>query len=178
MLPGDLSPKSNNCWVYEVEKMKKTIIRRGLLGFPLGIAIGFVITVIISVYIGDGLFHPVTPELIKTMDNELNAVIFQTILCGIMGTGFSAASVIWEMDSWSLARQSVTYFMIACVIMFPISYSANWMRHSTGGILSYIAIFIVIFILAWLIQYFIWKSKINKINDKFKNSNGNSASTK
>ena len=42
------------------------MIQRGLLGFPLGIAIGFVITVIISMCIGDGSFYPVTPELIDT----------------------------------------------------------------------------------------------------------------
>ena len=42
--------------------MKKKMIQRGLLGFPLGIAIGFVITVIISMCIGDGSFYPVTPE--------------------------------------------------------------------------------------------------------------------
>ena len=51
--------------------MKKKMIQRGLLGFPLGIAIGFVITVIISMCIGDGSFYPVTPELIDTMKNEL-----------------------------------------------------------------------------------------------------------
>ena len=95
--------------------MKKKMIQRGLLGFPLGIAIGFVITVIISMCIGDGSFYPVTPELIDTMKNELNAVILQTILCGILGTGFAMASVIWEIDSWSLAKQSGIYFSIACV---------------------------------------------------------------
>ena len=98
--------------------MKKKMIQRGLLGFPLGIAIGFVITVIISMCIGDGSFYPVTPELIDTMKNELNAVILQTILCGIMGTGFAMASVIWKIDSWSLAKQSGIYFSIACVTMF------------------------------------------------------------
>ena len=73
--------------------MKKKMIQRGLLGFPLGIAIGFVITVIISMCIGDGSFYPVTPELIDTMKNELNAVILQTILCGILGTGFAKVRV-------------------------------------------------------------------------------------
>ena len=59
--------------------MKKQLINRGLLGFPLGIAIGFVITVMISMTKGDGVFYPVTPELIETMGNELNAVILQKI---------------------------------------------------------------------------------------------------
>ena len=59
--------------------MKKKMIQRGLLGFPLGIAIGFVITVIISMCIGDGSFYPVTPELMDTMKNELNAVILHSL---------------------------------------------------------------------------------------------------
>ena len=131
------------------------MIQRGLLGFPLGIAIGFVITVIISMCIGDGSFYPVNPELIDTMKNELNAVILQTILCGILGTGFAMASVIWEIDSWSLAKQSGIYFSIACVTMF----------------LSYVGIFVAIFVITWLVQYFVWKRKVKRMNDGVRKSN-------
>ena len=152
--------------------MKKRIIQHGLLGFPLGIAIGHVITVLISICAGDERFYPVRPELMTAAGNELNAVILQTMLCGILGTGFAAASVIWEIDSWSLARQSGIYFAIVCIMMFPISYFANWMPHSTGGVLSYIGIFIAIFVFVWFIQYFFWKRKIRQINDGIKKSSG------
>lgn len=151
--------------------MKKNIIKRGLLGCPLGISIGFIITVLISICVGDGSFYPVTPELIETMGNELSAVVLQTVLCGIMGSGFAMASVIWEIDSWNLAKQSGIYFAIACVVMFPIAYVTNWMKHSAAGILSYVGIFVVIFIFVWAIQYFAWKSKIKKMNDGVKNNN-------
>ena len=151
--------------------MKKKMIQRGLLGFPLGIAIGFVITVIISICIGDGFFHPVNPELVNKMGSELNAILIQTGLSGIMGTGFAMASVICEIDSWSLAKQSGVYFAIACVIMFPISYFANWMPHSTGGILSYVGIFVAIFVITWLVQYFVWKRKVKRMNDGVRKSN-------
>lgn len=144
--------------------MKKKIIMRGLFGLPTGIAIGFVITLIISACIGNGSFYPVTPELIDTMGNELNAVILQTVLCAVMGVGFAAASVIWEFDSWSLAKQSGIYFMIISVIMLPIAYVTNWMKHTALGVLSYVAIFVAIFIIVWLSQYLLWKRKINKMN--------------
>ena len=119
--------------------------------------------------IGDGSYYPVTPELICSMGNELNAVILQTVLCGVMGSGFAAASVIWELDSWSLARQSGVYFMIACIIMLPIAYITNWMEHSIAGVLSYVGIFIVIFVVVWLAQYLSWKHKIKRMNDCFRN---------
>ena len=144
--------------------MKKKMIMRGLLGLPTGIAIGFVITLIISACIGNGSFYPVTPELIDTMGNELNAVILQTVLCAVMGVGFAAASVIWELDSWSLAKQSGIYFMIISVIMLPIAYVTNWMKHTVLGVLSYVAIFVAIFIIVWLSQYLLWKRKIKKMN--------------
>ena len=144
--------------------MKKKIIMRGLFGLPTGIAIGFVITLIISACIGNGSFYPVTPELIDTMGNELNAVILQTVLCAIMGVGFAAASVIWELDSWSLAKQSGVYFMTISVVMLPIAYVTNWMKHTILGVLSYVAIFAAIFVVVWLSQYLLWKRKIKKMN--------------
>ena len=150
--------------------MKRKLILRGLFGFPVGVAIGFVITIIISVCVGDGSFYPVTPELIVTMGNELNAVILQTVLCGIMGAGFAMASVIWEMDSWSLAKQSGIYFSVACIVMLPIAYVTNWMKHTVGGILAYVGIFVVIFLVVWLIQYSAWKRIIKKMNDSIKKS--------
>ena len=85
--------------------MKRKIIMRGLFGLPTGIAIGFVITLIISACIGDASFHPAAPGLIGAMGSELSAVVLQTALCAVMGAGFAAASVIWEIDSWSFFRQ-------------------------------------------------------------------------
>lgn len=148
--------------------MKNRIIKLALIGFPVGIVIGFVITLIISACIGDGFYYPVTPEFIGFMGNELNAVILQTVLCGIIGSGFAMASVIWDIDSWSLAKQSAIYFLIACIIMFPIAYITNWMKHSIAGVLSYVGIFVVIFVIAWLVQYLSWKRKIKRMNDCFK----------
>ena len=152
--------------------MKKKLMMRGLFGFPVGIAIGFVITIMISVCVGDGGFYPVTPELIASMGNELNAVILQTVLCGIMGTGFAMASVIWEMDSWSLARQSGIYFTVACIVMLPAAYAANWMKHTVGGVLSYVGIFAAVFFLVWLVQYFAWKRRIRKMNASLQRNGG------
>jgi len=148
--------------------MKKKILLRGLLGAPLGIAISYLITVIISLSIGNGLFYPVTPQLIEMTGSELNAVLLQTLLSCIVGAGFAMASVIWDMDAWSLAKQSGIYFAIICVVMFPISYFAGWMPHTVIGTVLYILIFVVIFIMVWLIQYYTWKNRISKLNDKFK----------
>ena len=130
--------------------MKKKIIKRSLLGFPLGITMGYLITILISLGWANGY----------------NAVILQTILCGILGVGFAASSVIWEMDSWSVAKQTGIYFSIISVIMLPIAYFAYWMEHSVVGFLIYFGIFALIFAVIWIIQLGIGRYNVRKMNEK------------
>jgi len=151
--------------------MKKKMMKRMWIGLPVGIAMGYIITLIISACIGDGAFYPVAPEFAEKMGNELNAVILQTVLCGVIGVGFAAASVIWELDSWSLAKQSGAYFLVIGIILLPIAYVANWMQHSVVGFLSYIGIFAGIFFAVWLSQYLCWKKRIEKMNDRVRHEN-------
>ena len=151
--------------------MKKKIMKRIWIGLPVGIAMGCIITLIISACIGDGTFYPVTPEFAEKMDSELNAVILQTVLCGVIGVGFAAASVIWELDSWSLAKQSGMYFLVIGILLLPIAYVTNWMQHSVVGFFSYIGIFVGIFVAVWLSQYLCWKQRIKKMNDRVRHGN-------
>ena len=146
--------------------MKKKIIKRSLLGFPLGITMGYLITILISLGWANGYYSPCVPELISLMGNEINAVILQTILCGILGVGFAASSVIWEMDSWSIVKQTGIYFSIISVIMLPIAYFAYWMEHSIVGSLIYFGIFALIFVVIWIIQFGIGRYNVRKMNEK------------
>ena len=151
--------------------MKKKIMKRMWIGLAVGIAMGYIITLIISACIGDGTFYAVAPAFAKKMGYELNAVILQTVLCGVLGVGFAAASVIWELDSWSLAKQSGVYFLVIGIILLPIAYATNWMQHSVVGFLSYIGIFIGIFFAVWLSQYLCWKQRIKEMNNRVHREN-------
>ncbi len=83
----------------------------------------------------------------------------------ILGIGFSASSVIWKIEDWSIVKQTGIYFVIVSAIMMPIAYFTHWMEHSIAGLLSYIVIFVFIFIIIWIIEYVIWKYNVNKINE-------------
>lgn len=165
-------PVSDRIWGYEVTAMKKTLLCRGLVGLPLGVALGQIITLIISACVGDGRYYPVAPELTEAMGGELYAVLLQTALCAVMGSGFAMASVIWQMDTWSLARQSGVYFLVSCVLLLPIAYAANWMKHTIGGVLGYIGVFVACFLVVWLLQYLAWQRKIRVMNDRIGGDGG------
>lgn len=150
--------------------MKKDIIYRTLLGFPLGVFIGYLITIILSHIFAGEYYSPCVPSLIDTFGNQINAVTFQAALCGILGSSFAAASLIWEVESWSLLKQTVIYFIVTSLSMMPIAYFTHWMEHSLAGFLIYYLVFIAIFIVMWVVQYFIWKNKIKSLNHKLKQS--------
>ncbi|NLL63416.1 MAG: DUF3021 domain-containing protein [Ruminococcaceae bacterium] len=146
--------------------MKKKVFLRALLGFPVGITIGYAITIIASLVSAGGYYSPCPPALVETMGNEINAVAFQALLCGLLGSAFAGSSVIWEMEHWSIAKQTGIYFVITSAAMLPIAYLANWMPHTAIGFFSYFALFTFIFIVVWLIQYLIIRSKVKKMNSK------------
>ena len=145
--------------------MKEKILFRGAIGFPIGISIGYGITILISVIFAGGYYSPCVPELIAAMGNEINAVIVQALLCGLLGTGFGASSVIWEIDNWGIVKQTGIYFLIVSVIMMPIAYFNYWMAHSIVGFLSYFGIFTFIFVIVWITEFFIGKHNVRKMNE-------------
>lgn len=145
--------------------MKKKIVLRSLLGFPLGLAIEYIITIIISLIFANGYYSPCVPELTARMGSEINAVLLQALLCGILGSVFAAASVIWEKDDWNIVQQTGIYFLIVSVIMIPIAFVTFWMEHSLNGLLSYFGIFFIIFVGIWIIQYAIAKRNVKKMNE-------------
>lgn len=145
--------------------MKKKIILRSISGFPLGLAIGYLITIIISLVQANGYYSPCVPELAVIMGNEINAVLLQALLCGVLGMGFAASSIVWEMEDWEIVKQTGIYFLIISVIMMPIAYVTYWMEHSFKGFLSYFGIFTLIFAIVWVVQYVKGRHNVKKINE-------------
>lgn len=148
--------------------MKKQVISRTLLGFPLGVFISTTITMLISVGWGNGHYLAVVPELTVQMGSELNAVILQFFLSGILGAASGGGSCIWAIGDWSLLKRTMVYLIVLSGSMFPIAWFSWWMPHSIAGALSYIAIFLAVFAVIFAIQYFFWKNKLRKMNDFLK----------
>lgn len=152
--------------------MKKKIVLRSIWGFPNGIAIGYLITIFISLIWANGYYSPCTPELISAMGSEINAVVLQALLCGLLGAGFAASSVIWEIENWNIIKQTGIYFIIISVIMLPIAYFSYWMEHSIAGVFSYFGIFVLIFAIIWIIEFVIGKRNVRKMNENLNNVKG------
>jgi len=151
--------------------MKKTVVLRSLLGAPLGLALGYLISIVISLILGEGEFSPTAPALVVAMGGELKAVVFQAVITMVYGMVWAGTSVIWEMENWSILRQTVTHLLITSLATLPIAYYLHWMDHSVRGVLVYFGIFFLIYLLIWLSQYSAMKKRIQQFNDRVKEKN-------
>lgn len=151
--------------------MKKKILIRCLLGAPIGLAISTIITIIISITVGDGTFYPVVPELITECGNEINAVVLQAICALLYGAAWAGASTIWEREDWSILRQTTTHLIICSLTTFPIAYFMRWMPHNLVGTLTYFGVFIIIYLIIWLFQYNSIRKRIKELNQTIKEKN-------
>ena len=103
--------------------------------------------------------------------SELNAVIAQMLFSFLYGGAFAGASVIWENDDWSLLRKTVTHLIIVSVCTFPVAYFCHWMGHNLISVVSYFAIFFMIYLSIWISRYFAIKRNLKEMNDKLNSTN-------
>jgi hypothetical protein len=148
--------------------MRKKILRRCLLGAPIGMTISTFIAIAISVSVGDGGYYPVVPQLAADCGGELNAVLLQTACSLLYGAAWAGASVIWEREDWSLLRQSAAHLTVCSLATFPVAYFMRWMRHSVSGALIYFGTFFAVYLLCWLCMYFAIKKRVNELNSKLR----------
>ena len=151
--------------------MKKELLFRMFIGFLGGIVLSYIITIGISVGIGEGEFYPCVPSLVERFGNEVTAVVIQTVLSALLGMGFAGCSIIWEMDEWSLLKQTGIYFGIVSILMMTVAYICDWMENSLKGALTYFAVFFVIFVVIWIVRYMVWKVRISKISAGIQKNN-------
>ena len=146
--------------------MKKEILKRCLFGAPVGMAISTIITILISLTVGDGRYYAVVPALINDMGSEINAVIVQAVLSMVYGAAWAGASVVWDAEGWSLLKMTLVHLAITSLATFPIAYLARWMPHNIGGILLYFGIFVAVYLGIWVSQYSAMKRRIQQMNEK------------
>lgn len=144
--------------------MKKKVIIRSLFGAPIGVLISLIITICISYAVGDGQFYPVAPQLEYYCGSEINAVFWQTVFSMVYGAAFGGSSVIWELENWSLTKQTAVHFTLVTLITIPMAYTMRWVDENVISWIMYLAVFIFIYFSIWLSQYLSIRARIRKIN--------------
>ncbi len=79
--------------------MLKTIVKSTFIGAAVGIALGYIAAIAMSYLLHLGYFLAYIAALPERVGGEMNAVLFQTLICALLGAGIAVA---WKM-AWNKA---------------------------------------------------------------------------
>lgn len=144
-------------------KFKKVVIVLST-GALLGIAFGYLVTLIVSAIFADGNFT-LTDQFMASYDNEVSAFMAQTVIWTIVGVIYAACNFIWE-NSWGEIKQSLVAGCIYLVTILLAAFFGGWIDWSISSVIMFIVIFFGIFIAIWIVIYLWGKNNINEINKK------------
>lgn len=86
-----------------------------------------------------------------------------TFLVGIIVTLVAGASVIYEIDNWSLIKQSVVHFVTMLVTIFPCLLFSGWFKlNNISDYIKVFGIFLFTGVVLWSIAYFIFGKILSK----------------
>lgn len=81
-----------------------------------------------------------------------------TLAVGVIIAAVSASSVIYQVDRWSLRRQSLTHLAVMVVTVLPALLLSGWFPLDTvGGALLVVAVFALVGMVLWLSLFLIMR---------------------
>lgn len=73
---------------------------------------------------------------------------------GVMVSALAGASVVYQIERWSLARRSAVHFAIMAVTVLPALLLSGWFTlDSLGGYAVVIGLFLVTGAVLWMVMY-------------------------
>lgn len=147
-----------------VRKMTlKRALLRGLIGIPIGVFINMSVMLMISLSLGKVVHYQtlISPD-------PLIAFLVNYLISIFVGFAFAFGSAIFEVEHWSITKQTFLHFILTTCVLFPSAVIAKWSRSDIVSISMYVGVFVILYLLIWLIQYSYWKKRIRRINEKLK----------
>ncbi len=126
--------------------MWKKAVLLGALGYAVGIVIG----VVIFLFNSSRNFAEALPSI---------------LLSGIPGAVAMGSSVIYGVERWSVARTTVTHFLITFGGLYLVGFALGWFRFGEPAFWIFTAAMVAAYFLVWLIQYMAYKRQVRKMNE-------------
>ncbi|WP_082232617.1 DUF3021 domain-containing protein [Halobacillus massiliensis] len=102
------------------------------------------------------------------MVNDVQAgvdIIWKNMLGSIlMGVYFSLASLLFEVENWSLLKQTTLHFLLSVAVFYTISAFTGWVPFTLGALLIGTVIFIAIYFVFWSLIGLYLKKMTNEMN--------------
>lgn len=101
--------------------MARKLLGRGFIGFLCGVAIDYIVAIIVSCQLELGYFMACLTTLPEMLGGEMNAVILQTFACGLAGFGVALAHALAGAERWRLRTRAISATVTITISLAPLA---------------------------------------------------------
>lgn len=132
-------------------------LKRALTGFVLGMAVGNLIAALTG--------HPniVSPELLQKAGDLSAALLWQTLLSGVIGAAGMGGTVLYELDRWPLLVIDLVHYALCMAVFIPVSFWLGWCEKPVELVIMAAIMFAVHFTI-FLIMCAIYRKQVRELN--------------
>ncbi|MCR5137315.1 MAG: DUF3021 domain-containing protein [Oscillospiraceae bacterium] len=149
--------------------MKKKLMIRSAIGFVIGMVLVVLIPAIFNRG-SDGTVHICSDTLIARAGSPTAALLVSLLLYGLYGACCMAGTVLYEIESWSLARATAVHYL-GVMLGYVIADLALGWRMPLKELLLIETFMTVSFFLIWLILYLRYRAMVKDLNTMQKDYN-------
>ncbi|EHJ08856.1 DUF3021 domain-containing protein [Staphylococcus simiae] len=137
----------------------------------ISLLIGLTLSIFFSVLYAQGQYYPLNPmstigQFYFTYFSEPTIMIISIVLWLLIGFVFYIGSLIFNATDWSITTATMSHFIVTYFGFLPLAILAGWFPITIINLLFFTIIFIAIYIIIWLINYFKNKRYVQAINQE------------
>lgn len=110
------------------------------------------------------------PDFVERVGNPVAAAFLQPLLIGWIGFAFGAGSVLFEVERLSFLQQGAAHLAATLPAFFAVELACFGMDN-VPGLLSFAASAALSYAATWLIQYFVWRAKVRRLDREIRRRN-------
>ena len=122
---------------------------------------------ILGIFIGAGFWYLGAGEALAA-SSQPNDLTLHLLLSGVLGMVANGSSVLYEIETWSIARATITHFIIAMGIFYAVAFTLRWFAPTDPVCWIMSVVLIIVYFIIWMIQYLIYKHRVNRMNEELK----------
>ena len=133
-------------------------LKRAGFGFVLGMAVGNLIAALTG--------HPniVSPALLERAGSLSNALVWQTLLSGLLGAAGMGGVSLYELEDWPLLRTTMVHYAIYIVTFILCALALGWCERP-AEFLVMAAIMAAIHFTIFLIMCARYRAQVRELNE-------------
>jgi len=136
----------------------KTVLRRALIGFVIGMAVGNLIAAL------TGHSSLVSEKLLTRTGSLSAALLTQTLLSGVIGAAGMGGTALYEIDRLPLLVIDLAHYALVLAVFLPSGYYLGWFP-TAGVVLAMAGIMFAVHFSVFLIMCAIYRRQVKELNE-------------